>query len=124
QLHPAVPLLVGLCRLHGAGRALHPRVRVDHRPQPRRCGAGATGRARMTDLEIALASFPLLLVLILLRMPIGLAMLVLGLAGNVLVNNSTVQILSQLKSLTYDTFSSYSLSIIPLFLLMGQFATH
>jgi len=78
----------------------------------------------MTDLEIALASFPLLLVLILLRMPIGLAMLVLGLAGNVLVNNSTVQILSQLKSLTYDTFSSYSLSIIPLFLLMGQFATH
>ncbi len=78
----------------------------------------------MTDLEIALASFPLLLVLILLRMPIGLAMLVLGLAGNVLVNDSTVQILSQLKSLTYDTFSSYSLSIIPLFLLMGQFATH
>lgn len=31
--------------------------------------------------------------------------------------------LSQLKSLPISTFSSYSLSIIPLFLLMGQFAT-
>jgi len=28
-----------------------------------------------------------------------------------------------MKTLTYDTFSSYSLTIIPLFLLMGQFAT-
>src|SRR3546814_14074717 len=27
------------------------------------------------------------------------------------------------RSLTYDTFSSYSLSFVPLFLLMGQFAT-
>jgi len=29
----------------------------------------------------------------------------------------------QLKHLTYSTFASYSLSIVPLFLLMGQFAT-
>ena len=32
-------------------------------------------------------------------------------------------IFAQLKNLTWGTFSSYSLSIIPLFLLMGQFAT-
>ena len=32
-------------------------------------------------------------------------------------------ILAQMKTLTYSTFSSYSLSIMPLFLLMGQFAT-
>jgi hypothetical protein len=31
--------------------------------------------------------------------------------------------LAQLKSLTYDTFKDYNLSIVPLFLLMGQFAT-
>ncbi|NNF81032.1 MAG: TRAP transporter large permease [Rhizobiales bacterium] len=78
----------------------------------------------MTKLEIAIWSFPLLLVLILVRMPIGLAMLLLGLGGSILVNGSTVQVMSQMKSLPYDTFSNYSLSIIPLFLLMGQFATH
>ena len=32
-------------------------------------------------------------------------------------------ILASLKSLTYDVFANHSLSIIPLFLLMGQFAT-
>ncbi len=78
----------------------------------------------MSDLEIALWSFPLLLVLIALRMPIGLTMLLLGLGGSVLVNGTWLPVLSQMKSLAYDTFSNYSLGIIPLFLLMGQFATH
>src|SRR5690606_23864197 len=36
---------------------------------------------------------------------------------------SAAPILAKLKGETYTTFSSYSLSIIPLFLLMGQFAT-
>ncbi|MBP5858756.1 TRAP transporter large permease [Marivibrio halodurans] len=61
--------------------------------------------------------------LILLRVPIGLAMLVVGFAGIWLVTGSPRPIMGQLKSLPYDTFSSYSLSIVPLFLLMGQFAT-
>ncbi len=78
----------------------------------------------MDKLEIALWSFPVLLLLIGLRMPIGLAMLGLGIAGSVLVNGSWLQVMSQMKSMTYDTFSNYSLGIIPLFLLMGQFATH
>jgi len=78
----------------------------------------------MTKLEIAIWSFPVLLLLIGLRMPIGLAMLAIGVAGSALVNGSWVPILSQMKSLPYDTFSNYSLGIIPLFLLMGQFATH
>jgi C4-dicarboxylate transporter DctM subunit len=78
----------------------------------------------MTKLEIAIWSFPVLLLLIGLRMPIGLAMLALGVAGSALVNGSWIQVLSQLKSVPYDTFSNYSLGIIPLFLLMGQFATH
>ncbi|WP_416900232.1 MAG: TRAP transporter large permease [Minwuia sp.] len=78
----------------------------------------------MDKLEIALLSFPVLLLLILFRMPIGLAMLVIGIGGSVLVNGSWLQVMSQMKSLPYDTFSNYSLGIIPLFLLMGQFATH
>ncbi len=78
----------------------------------------------MTKLEIAIWSFPVLLLLIGLRMPIGLAMLAIGVAGSALVNGSWIPILSQMKSLPYDTFSNYSLGIIPLFLLMGQFATH
>jgi C4-dicarboxylate transporter, DctM subunit len=77
----------------------------------------------VSNLQIAIWSFPVLLGLIFLRVPIGLAMLIVGAAGSVLVNDSTRQILSQLKFLAYETFSNYSLSIIPLFLLMGQFAT-
>ncbi|MCV3242315.1 TRAP transporter large permease [Mesorhizobium sp. ZC-5] len=77
----------------------------------------------MTNLEIGIASFPVLLALIFLRIPIGLAMLLCGLVGMWLVTGSTVPMLSKLKSETFSTFSSYSLSIIPLFLLMGQFAS-
>src|SRR3546814_13784462 len=65
----------------------------------------------------------ILLAMIFLRVPIGLAMLLVGFFGTWLVTGSWVPILAQLKSLTYDTFSSYSLSIVPLFLLLGQFAT-
>ena len=77
----------------------------------------------MSDLAIALWSFPVLLALIFLRVPIGLAMFGVGVVGSWLVTGRWTPILAQLKTLTYDTFSSYSLSIVPLFLLMGQFAT-
>ena len=77
----------------------------------------------MTDLEVGILSFPILLILIFLRMPIGLAMLVVGLGGTAWVTGGTLVVLAKLKTETYSTFSSYSLSIIPLFLLMGQFAT-
>ncbi|HEY9537576.1 MAG TPA: TRAP transporter large permease [Kiloniellaceae bacterium] len=77
----------------------------------------------MSSLELGFWSFPVLLAMIFLRVPIGLAMLLVGFFGTWLVTGSWVPILAQLKSLTYDTFSSYSLSIVPLFLLMGQFAT-
>lgn len=77
----------------------------------------------MTNLELGVYSFPVLLLLIFLRIPIGLAMLVCGLAGTWMIMGSTAPILARLKLETYSTFSSYSLSIIPLFLLMGQFAS-
>jgi len=77
----------------------------------------------LTNLEIGLWSFPLLLLLIFLRLPIGLAMLLCGLGGSWIVFGNVTPVLAKLKNETYSTFSGYSLSIIPLFLLMGQFAT-
>ena len=68
-------------------------------------------------------SFPALLALVFLRVPIGLAMFVTGLVGLILVTGSTNMAFSRLKNETYSTFSSYSLSIVPMFLLMGYFAT-
>lgn len=78
----------------------------------------------MSLLELGYLSFPVLLVLIFLRAPIGLAMLLCGLGGLYLATGNPNIFLSKLKSETYTTFSSYSLTIIPMFLLMGQFATH
>ena len=77
----------------------------------------------MSNLEIGLISFPALLVLIFIRVPIGLAMFLTGLVGLYMVTGSLNLPLARLKSETYSTFSSYSFSIIPMFLLMGHFAT-
>jgi tripartite ATP-independent transporter DctM subunit len=77
----------------------------------------------LSDLVIGLLSFPALLVLIFLRVPIGLAMFTTGFVGLWIVTDGTLVGLSRLKNETYSTFSSYSLSIVPMFLLMGHFAT-
>lgn len=77
----------------------------------------------MSVLLIGLLSFPALLILIFLRVPIGLAMFLTGLVGLVVVTGDTNLPFARLKAETYTTFSSYSLSIVPMFLLMGHFAT-
>jgi tripartite ATP-independent transporter DctM subunit len=76
----------------------------------------------MSNIQLALWSFPFLLLLIFIRIPIGLSMLVCGLGGAWIIYGSMDPILNQLKQVTYTTFSNYNLSVIPLFLLMGQFA--
>ncbi len=77
----------------------------------------------MSPLHIGIGSFPVLLLLIFARIPVGLAMLAVGVGGSYLLSGTLSISLSQLKHLTYGTFSNYSLSIVPLFLLMGQWAT-
>ena len=77
----------------------------------------------MTDFAIGALSFPVVLALIFLRIPIGLSMLVTGLCGMALVTGDMTIAFGRLRHETFSTFSSYSLSIVPLFLLMGQFAT-
>jgi tripartite ATP-independent transporter DctM subunit len=77
----------------------------------------------MTDIALGIASFPVLLVLIFLRVPIGLAMFVTGLVGMVLVTGDTAVAFGRLRHESFSTFSNYSLSIVPMFLVMGHFAT-
>jgi C4-dicarboxylate transporter DctM subunit len=77
----------------------------------------------LSALELGFWSFPVLLSLIFLRAPIGMAMFVVGIGGLWLATESPTMALNLLKAESYGTFSSYSLTIIPMFLLMGQFAT-
>ncbi|WOI55261.1 TRAP transporter large permease [Palleronia sp. LCG004] len=77
----------------------------------------------MSDFALALWSFPVLLALVFVRMPIALAMIAVGVGGSWMVLGTPMMMLNQSKTLVYGTFSNYSFSIIPLFLLMGQFAT-
>jgi C4-dicarboxylate transporter DctM subunit len=77
----------------------------------------------MSDLALGLVGIPLVLILIFLRIPIGIAMFGVGIVGTWLVTGSFNPLLGQFKNLTYSTYASYSLSVVPLFLLMGQFAT-
>jgi len=77
----------------------------------------------LSNIEIGLWSFPVLMIAIFLRVPIGLAMFLAGFLGLGLINDGFSIALAKLKTETFTTFSSYSLSIVPMFLLMGHFAT-
>lgn len=77
----------------------------------------------MTPLLLGILAFPAVLGLIFLRVPIGIAMLLAGIVGSWLVMGTVNPVMAQFKNITYSTFSNYSLSVVPLFLLMGQFAT-
>ena len=79
----------------------------------------------MTGIQVGLAIFGLLLVLLVLRVPIGIAMFTMGSAGYVALTGWDLgPWLASLKHLAYARLSNYDLVVIPLFLLMGQFATH
>jgi tripartite ATP-independent transporter DctM subunit len=76
----------------------------------------------MSNFDIGLAMFAGALVLIALRMPVGVAMLLVGGVGFAAISGWD-RLFASLNSLTFSRFSSYTLSVIPLFLLMGDFAT-
>ena len=77
----------------------------------------------MTGIAAGLTGFAVLLALMAIRIPIAVAMLAVGVGGYGLVNG-WMPLLAYLKTNTYYQFSTYSLSVIPLFVLMGEFATH
>lgn len=77
----------------------------------------------MTGIEWGALMFVFLLVLLALRVHIGMAMMLAGSLGYGIVGGWE-PLLNYFKSGAYARFSNYDLSVVPLFLLMGQFATH
>ncbi|MDO8418582.1 MAG: TRAP transporter large permease [Rubrivivax sp.] len=79
----------------------------------------------MSGIGSGLLLFGLLMVLLVVRVPIGIAMFTVGAGGYVwLTGGEWTPLLNSLKNLAYARLSNYDLIVIPLFLLMGQFATH
>ena len=76
----------------------------------------------MSRFDIGIWMFVASLALIALRMPVAVAMLLVGGVGYAAINGP-MPLLNTLKTMTFSKFSNYTLSVIPLFLLMGEFAT-
>ena len=76
----------------------------------------------MTHYELALGVFCLLMVLIVIRMPIAIAMFLAGAFGFSQIAGWNA-VLNMMSESPYSRVSNYELSVIPLFLLMGQLAT-
>ena len=77
----------------------------------------------MDVTTIGLIGLSALLLLIFIRIPVGFLMAIIGFAGfSVIV--STDAALKMVATDFYSTFGSYNLTVIPLFVLMGQLAFH
>ncbi len=72
---------------------------------------------------IGIIGIVLLVVLLFSKMPVGFVMALLGVTGFSYVVSSGAG-LSLLARDAFDTFSSYNLTVIPLFIFMGQIAFH
>ncbi len=79
----------------------------------------------MSGITIGLAGFGFMLVLMALRVHIGVAMFTAGSAIYLVINHGNYSaLLFTLNDIAYARLSNYNLSVIPLCMLMGQFATH
>ena len=76
----------------------------------------------MTGMTIALLLFAGMLLLMALRVPIAMAMMVPGVVGYVAISGWP-SLLNALKGLAFARLANYDLTVIPLFLLMGAFAS-
>ncbi|NMG64992.1 TRAP transporter large permease subunit [Azoarcus indigens] len=79
----------------------------------------------MSGTAVGLLGFGALMAMLSVRIHITMAMFIAG-AGIYLVMNSGMAdgLLYTLNNLVYARLSNYDLAVIPLFILMGQFATH
>jgi tripartite ATP-independent transporter DctM subunit len=79
----------------------------------------------MSGMTIGLLIFAGLMFLLALRIHVGVGMLIGGSAGFLIMNGGDPSsLLFTLNHLAYARLSNYDLAVIPLFMLMGQFATH
>lgn len=76
----------------------------------------------MSALVIGFIGLAVLILLIMLRMPIAYAMILVGGIGVTILNGPAI-FFSQLKTLAYGQFSIFDLSVVPMFVLMGNIAT-
>ena len=76
----------------------------------------------MSNFSAGLFSFIILLGLLAVRVPIGVAMLAVGSGGFIWISGLS-PFMAFLKSAPFETFANYSFSVIPLFLLMGNVAS-
>jgi tripartite ATP-independent transporter DctM subunit len=77
----------------------------------------------MTPVQVGILGCAMLLVLLAASMPVAFAMAVVGVVGFAILVNPTAA-LSMITADLYETLSSYSLTVIPLFVFMGQLAFH
>jgi hypothetical protein len=75
----------------------------------------------MSPEASGIAGIVALLVLFLLRVPIAFALMIVGFGGFAALSG-TAPALALLSQDLFDTFTSYPLSVIPMFILMGAFA--
>lgn len=79
----------------------------------------------MSSLMLGMLALTITMTLVVLRVHIGVTMLIGGAACFWAVNNGDLSSLwFTLNDLAYSRLSNYDLAVIPLFVLMGQFATH
>jgi C4-dicarboxylate transporter DctM subunit len=76
----------------------------------------------VSNFGLGISLFGAMLTLMILRVPISVAMFLPGAVGYWLLAGDSA-LLNHVKGAAYARFSNYDLSVIPLFILMGQFAT-
>jgi tripartite ATP-independent transporter DctM subunit len=74
------------------------------------------------SLLIGLVGLAALVALIAIRVPIAYSMILVGGIGTMVLTDPRI-FLAQLKNLAYSQFSIYDLSVLPMFVLMGNIAT-
>ncbi len=77
----------------------------------------------MSPTMAGIVGLALLFILIFTKMPVGFLMALLGFGGFAYIVNVNAALNLMTKDL-FDVFSSYNLTVIPLFILMGQIAFH
>jgi len=79
----------------------------------------------MSAMALGLWMFAGLLAMLVLRVQVGVAMFLAGALCFLVINQGDLgALLYTLNNLAYARLSNYDLAVIPLFVLMGQFATH
>jgi C4-dicarboxylate transporter DctM subunit len=76
----------------------------------------------MSSTTQPLVALVVLILLLLIRVPVGVSMLLVGIGGYASLEGFE-PVFAYMKTAPFWNFNSYSFSVIPMFLLMGQFAT-